>query len=269
MNWENEWNNVMSPINEVSTVSYWNKRAEDYNNFIRTSRFSYGEEIVGILKGDGFLTKSMKVLEIAGGVGALTLPLCRQVKSVTTVEPAENMVAKLRQNAEEQQIENMTVIMGTCQEVAEYGNIVKHDISIMCHASWQFPDLRWLVRFMEEFGSGKVCIADSIPGNDSEKDTFYKQLGVKDNSFDRFHTLLNVLHYFNRDPEIQLFPFTIRRSSESAMAMATQVVSKYRQPDPHDLAKIEDFVSKHTHSGIYTEKALMGVLWWENSPSLQ
>jgi precorrin-6B methylase 2 len=266
MNCETEWHDAMSSMNEVSTVSYWNGRAKDYNDFIQTSRFSYGEKIVEILLHSGFLQYNMRIFEIAGGVGALTLPLCKNVMSVTTVEPARKMAEKLINNADEQGINNVKILLQTGQEAAENQDVPVHDAAIMCHASWQFPNIRWLVEFMERIGSGRVCLADSIPDTNRSKKEFYSDLGISHHSFDRFHGLYKVLCDIDRKPDIQLFPFTMRRSSESARAMITQVLSKYRQPETADHKKIEAFVDKYSVSGIYEEEVSMGVLWWHTIP---
>jgi hypothetical protein len=208
----------------------------------------------------------MNVLEIAGGVGALTLPLCERVRMVATIEPAEKMAEKLRANAKAKKISNMEVFLETCQSAATRRDFSSYDCAIMCHASWQFPDLRWLMHFMERAGNGKASICDSIPLEDSRKQDFYRSLDIGHHAFDRFHTLGKVLCSYGRKPEIKSFPFVMRRSIQSATAMLTQVLGKYRTPDATDLQQINDFVAAHSHAGIYEEEATMGVLWWQHDP---
>lgn len=262
---EQEWYDTMHSMNAISTVSYWNKRAEDYNNFIQTSEFCYGEQIVDILLRSGFLNRNMSVLEIAGGVGALTLPLCGASKKVTTIEPAVEMVKNLQINAASQKINNLEVLLETCQQTADQRTIQRHDATVMCHASWQFPDLVWLLDFMESMGSGKVCIADSVKDSNRERERLYAELGVYHHTIDRFSKLSEAITALGRAPESKTFTFSMRRSTDSACSMITQVLSKYRQVETEDKLKIERFVAERSHNGIYTEESTMGMLWWQNS----
>ncbi len=267
--WEKQWRQTMFSMNDVSTVSYWNRRAEDYNDFIRTSQFSYGETIVEILSSVGFLQPNMNVLEIAAGVGALTLPLCKRVNEVTTIKPAVKMAEKLQSNAKMQQISNMKLQLETCQQAAKRDDLPPHDCAVMCHASWQFPDLHWLMDFMEKSGNGSASISDSIPQKGSSKLQFCKKLGIGHHSFDRFSALHKVLTSYGRQIETEKFPFIMKRSVQSATAMLTQVLNKYRKPDTGDLNQIDDFVAANSRNGIYEEEATMGVLWWQHKHSIQ
>lgn len=263
IDWENQWYSNMASMNEISSVAYWNKRAEDYDDFIRTSRFSYGKKIVDILFEAGVANDVAHVFEIAGGVGALTLPLSQRTAMVTTVEPAIKMADKLLRNVREQGVDNVEIIVATGEDVAARGLSKSYDLAIMCHATWQFPDLRWLIRFMEKAGAGRVCIADSVPMDESAHTRIYQELGVSHQSFDRVDALYNVLCSLGRKPQSLFFPFTMRRSVASAMTMMTQVVRKYRKPDEHDLQLIEQHVAAHACNGTYTEPARMGVVWWQ------
>lgn len=261
---EKEWYESMSSMNEKSSVSYWNKRAHDYNDFIKTSAFCYGEKIVDILLNAGFLNSRMKVLEIAGGVGALTLPLGKHTNWVTTIEPAKQMAENMMENALLHGIDNISILLETCQETAERPAMEQHDATIMCHASWQFPDLQWLVKFMETNGRGNACIADSHSGMQHEKADFLAELGVHHQSIDRFEKLCTVIRSYGRQPEIEEFPFTMRRSAESARSMMEKVLSKYRTPMQVDIERIAHYVEEHSDSGIYQEETTMGVMWWQN-----
>ncbi len=261
--WEGHWRDNMSSMNAVSTVAYWNKRAEDYDDFIRTSRFSYGIEIVSILLQEKMFEETSHVFEIAGGVGALTLPLCRYAAQVTTVEPAEKMAEKLRINADEQKLDNVEIVVATCQDVAHKGLAQTYDLAIMCHATWQFPDLKWLIQFMERAGNGKVCIADSIPEENAERSALYLRLGVTHHAFDRVLGLRKVLLSLGRTPKVTSFPYVMRRSMQSARAMMTNVVGKYHEPRQEDLELIDQHVAAHSSDGVYIEPGRMGVVWWE------
>jgi 16S rRNA (adenine1518-N6/adenine1519-N6)-dimethyltransferase len=68
--------------------------------------------------------KSDDILEIGPGLGALTIPLAKEVKSITAVEKDSRMVNRLREKLEEVDISNVTVIEGDILSV-DFDDITK------------------------------------------------------------------------------------------------------------------------------------------------
>jgi hypothetical protein len=261
--WISRWEKEAGSMNEVSPVAYWDNRAEDYDNFIRTSRFSYGKNIVRLLRKEQVLSGQDLVLEIAGGVGALTLPLCRETREVVCLEPAPNMADYLKKNLLNNQIENCRVLQLTGQEYMHQNLHDAFGLGIICHASWQFPDLEELLGFFDLSCRSWACIADTAKAPESPHTEFRKSLGIEHVGFDRVLVLYNALCALGRNPNISFFNYTMLRSAESAKSMLKQVAEKYRQIAKADMEKINSHVAAYSTDGTYAEPATMGVIWWK------
>jgi len=102
-----EWAEKIREIRKVSSTDYWNNRAEDYNDFIKTSDFDYRRKIRELFETEGIIGMESEVLDIAAGPGSITIPFAEKVKLVTALEPAEEMCKNLIKNAEERKLSNI------------------------------------------------------------------------------------------------------------------------------------------------------------------
>ncbi|MBI9110226.1 class I SAM-dependent methyltransferase [Maridesulfovibrio ferrireducens] len=262
VDWVKEWRENMSQMNEISSVDYWNGRADDYDDFICTSEFSYGYEIVKILEENEVVRPDLSVLEIASGVGAVTIPLARKALKVTGIEPAQEMAARLAKNSKAAGVDNIEVKLMTGQEYAEGVQSADHGLSLLCHASWQFPEIAEIASMMENGSSEWCCICDTALNRNSESAKLQKELGVVSSSFDRVEGLYNGLKVLDRKPEIKSFDYIMRRSVDSAYSMLTKVLTKQRVPTENDIKLINDHIERHSDEGVYNEPGKMSVIWW-------
>ncbi|WP_027191892.1 class I SAM-dependent methyltransferase [Fundidesulfovibrio putealis] len=263
IDWQSLWREAVAKTSAVSHVGYWNERANDYDNFIRSSRFAYGEAMSEILVREGMLSPSGTVLEIASGVGAVTLPLAQRCALVTALEPAERMADRLRQNARDRGISNIDVRVQTLEQAQ--GTVVpgSFDLTLMCHASWQFPEFMAVVEFMDRASRLGGCIADTAGFDDQTQGEMYDALGIKADCPDRFPYLFNLLYSGGYYPNVRMIPYAMRRSIDSALSMWRLLIGKYRTPTEQDLALIESHVHARAEDGMYEVPSVMAVLWWK------
>lgn len=262
--WTEIWLQNISRVGWAGDMDYWNKRAEDYNDLIVTSRFNYGEEIVRILNREGVIGSKDTVLEIAGGVGAVTIPLARAAHRVITIEPAFNMIRRLEQNAEKAGLSNIDIKIGTQDYFEEEIPSKNADLVILCHAAGEFPDIERLFHFMDRVSRRHCCLADSLPHMNQDHQALFEKLGIAVNKFDHVTLLYNLLWETGACPDMVYFDFTMRRSIASAIQMLTHVAGKYREVIREDVARIEDHVTARASAGIYEAPGRMGVIWWKS-----
>jgi ubiquinone/menaquinone biosynthesis C-methylase UbiE len=266
--WTKSWNDNMTTMSRVSDVGYWNKRAEDYDDFIKTSQFEYGREIARILYREDVLRPGATVLEIAGGVGAVTLPLASHASRITTLEPAKKMAGRLKKNAADQGISNIEVKICTLSGYDKGAQPKSVDLTVICHASWQFPNIEKLFQLMDRISRRSCCLCDTVPNILSSHQAMCEKLGIDTGAFDRALCLYNLLCETRRCPGISFFHYRMRRSTASAMSMWTHLVGKYRETTKNDVELIGDHVSAHEADGIYEEPACMAVMWWNPKEAL-
>ncbi len=53
--WEKLWQSKTSKTSQISSPEYWSRRAEDYNDYIRTSNFDHGYKIKELLMSEAYL----------------------------------------------------------------------------------------------------------------------------------------------------------------------------------------------------------------------
>jgi SAM-dependent methyltransferase len=109
------------------------------------------------------LDPSFTVLDIGAGSGRWTIPIAGKSHSVTAVEPAEDMIAILRQNLAARGITNVNIVPSTW----ENASVEIHDISVSAHAIYSSPDLALIVRKMERFSRHACYLALRLPPADS------------------------------------------------------------------------------------------------------
>ena len=262
--WQELWRAQMADMAARSDTGYWNRRASDYDDFINTSRFDYGGRMAEILSGEGLLGTEHSVLEIASGVGAVTLPLCRHAGRVTAVEPALSMAEMLGKNADTAGLDNLDIAVQDFATFASTASDKSYDVVFLCHAAWQFPDIAWLIREMTRISRGCCCLADTMGQGDIEQQEMRKRLFIKTPTLDRSLYLYNVLNEMGLPADMTPVRHVMRRSTDSARSMWSNVVSKYRDLSKADEQVIDEFVTARSKDGVYETPGVMSLMWWRN-----
>lgn len=262
--WQERWRDQMQDMARRSNTSYWNRRASDYNDFINTSGYDYGRQMAKALEAEGILNEYSSVLEIASGVGAVTLPLAAKAERIIALEPAQNMAELLSKNAQANNIENIQTIVQCFASFAARTTDNSFDLVFLCHAAWQFPDLPWLISQMSRLSSTHCCLADSMGSEHSEHRDMLRKLSLNTPDLDRTLYLYNVLFELGLPANISYIPHLMRRSVDSATSMWKNLVGKYRLLSGNDEEIIQDHVLSRTRNGIYESPGTMSLIWWRS-----
>jgi ubiquinone/menaquinone biosynthesis C-methylase UbiE len=263
--WIELWQSQMTDMAARSTTDYWNRRAVDYNDFITTSRFDYGEQMASILVEEGVVRPPASVLEIASGVGAVTLPLASRAFHLTALEPAEAMARLLQENIRANGADNVGIVVEDFATYAAKAEDDAFDLVLLCHAAWQFPNIVRLVREMSRLSRSFCCLADTMGTGYAGAQDLHHRLSLKTPTLDRSLYLFNVLHELGCPANLAPVRHLMRRSSASARAMWTNLVSKYREVSPEDERIIDDHVASRCVDGIYQSPGTIALMWWRVS----
>jgi 2-polyprenyl-3-methyl-5-hydroxy-6-metoxy-1,4-benzoquinol methylase len=124
--WINLWDDAQrhSPMRkrrrrtETEMIEMWNSRAKQ---FAKNTNKNDGQErrqrVLGFLEQGGALQKGFKVLDIGAGPGNFAIPMAHIASHVTALEPASEMVKILQARATAEQLENISIMQRTWQEV--------------------------------------------------------------------------------------------------------------------------------------------------------
>lgn len=260
--WEKEWEEKTISTSKVSGTDYWDKRAEDYTNYIKTSDYDHGRKIRMIFENAGILKLEFEVLDIAAGPGSVSIPFAEVVRKVTAVEPAKEMAKNLIKNAQEKGIKNTEIINKKWEEVNDTELEKKFDLVICSHASWQFSDIGEQLMRMNKASRGYCCIGNGVK-SDGQFEEMYRKLKINPESLDRYIYLFNILYQRGILANVRMIDVVMRRSVNSAISMWELLLNKYREPTDKDKEIIRNHVFSNCEKGIYQRKSKMAVMWWK------
>jgi len=133
--WTEMWNNAIEGSRwgqRAGMPEFWDGRVDWFEELVQQSNRA------GMIMSRIKIEPDYRVLDIGAGPGTTTIPLAKNVKSVTVVEPSNGMLARLKENASEENLANITYISKKWEEVEigkgkdiEAGG---HDVVIASHS---------------------------------------------------------------------------------------------------------------------------------------
>jgi SAM-dependent methyltransferase len=123
------------------------------------------------------------VLDIGSGSGRWAIPLARKAKSVTAVEPSDEMLEVIRGKTQSGP-ENITLVKSSWEKA----NIGVHDIAVCAHAMYSSPDLAFFVRKMEQHVSRTCYLAIRLPPADGVISELYN--AIHDSVYDSTNAIM-------------------------------------------------------------------------------
>ena len=136
INWNELWKTMRSGHyrrrareEEEDPVSMWDKMAKQFNESMTQNRERAEKQIAKIV-----LNPEYTVLDIGAGTGRLAIPIAKQVKSVTVIDPSKGMLACLQENMEKEEVENITCVNKGWEDVELGADIEPHDVVIASHS---------------------------------------------------------------------------------------------------------------------------------------
>ena len=105
------------------------------------------------------LLSDKEILDFGGGTGLLTLPLAKQVKSVTLVDISEKMLEQARLKAEQQDIKNIQFLE---QDLLENPMEQEFDLIVVSRVLHHMPDLDEALSLFHQHlkEDGQLLLAD-------------------------------------------------------------------------------------------------------------
>jgi SAM-dependent methyltransferase len=132
-------------------IEFWDKRARRYSESMKHN--NHADRIIAKLDIDPECT----VLDIGSGPGTFAIPLAKMVQHVTAIDPSNEMLACLKENAVTEGLKNITCINKKWEDVAIGTDIVEHDI-VLASYSLAMLDLKEALSKMNDVAKRYVYI---------------------------------------------------------------------------------------------------------------
>ena len=276
--WEKLWQDARenSPLtrrrcrSEKEMVENWSRRA---GWFARRTSNDRGQDrrkmVLDMLEREGALGPGVKVLDIGAGPGNYAIPMARLCKQVTALEPAAGMVKILEDRARAGQVENITIIQRTWQEVeVEKDGLAGRFDLVFASMTPGVRDPETLQKMLA--ASRKFCYLSAFSGQRWEKahrDLWRRFFGedMGDNPGDIIYPF-GLLYAMGYRPKLNFF--TINRVDEEPVEKAVENLARffwsYMDITPEVRRTIEHYVKEHAENGVFRQETTFctGMMLW-------
>jgi len=144
-------------VEKPCCASYWDtpERARDYLKNYGIESDPEGRRSVLLSRLN--LSPIQNVLEIGPGPGVYTIPIARQVRHVTAVEPSSGMSAVLEDRIESERVKNITIIQNRWEDTDTSETGTDYDL-VLASFSLGMPDIKEAVTKMVSVCKGRVVL---------------------------------------------------------------------------------------------------------------
>ncbi len=206
------------------------------------------------------------VLDVGAGAGRWSVALAKVAKSVTAVEPADDMVETLRKAVTATGSTNVQIVQDTWEDAI----VQVHDIAICAHSIYFSPDFAAFIHKMDHSARKRCYIALRLPPCDGVIGEL--SLKIHGRRHDSCNAIIgyNVLYSMGIYANVFVEPYMLRWTDftlEQAFARAKRRLYLESTDSYDDLIK-ETLANRLTHTdNIYTwpDGMRSALLWWKPS----
>jgi len=158
-NWAEVWKNLYEAGSRTKTVgecaSLWDSK-ERALEFLNMSREN--PERIELVLSKLPITKNSRILDIGAGPGTLAILFADRAMEVTAVEPSAGMVEVMKDQAQEKNISNLTVVQKRWEDVNPESDLAGPFDIIIASYSLGMPDIDAAIDKMQAVSSGQIWL---------------------------------------------------------------------------------------------------------------
>jgi cyclopropane fatty-acyl-phospholipid synthase-like methyltransferase len=268
INWDQLWKTML--INTNRTVlfekDFWENNATNHKeDATQMTELTNGQ--LSRLQ----LLPECTVLDIGAGTGRLAIPLAKQVKQVTAVEPSVNRAKLLKENIEKEKLNNITLVNRPWEELSAGIDILPHDI-VLASYSFFMANLENALKKMDTLTNKRAYIfLSAIKPNEDEIQKIMcgniSPLQMADYMY-----VYNSLHDLGIFANVELWNFNSEESYNN-MNEAVAKISENHSIQP----KTEDSLRAYLQKNLITDnegklhlkrKRKSAMIWWDKKDNL-
>ncbi|WP_147821879.1 class I SAM-dependent methyltransferase [Salidesulfovibrio onnuriiensis] len=265
IDWSLEWARTYAKSSitarRSSRPAFWDKRAK------RFSAMDNGAagRVEAILEKIG-IDAETTILDIGCGPGNLAIPLAKQAKSVTALDPSAGMLEQLRENAHRQGVTNIRCINKDWDTALQDGDIAPHDLLLSSY-SLLMEDLGESLRTMHSLARKAVCLFWFAGRECFGYDHFWPTLFGEEFIAGPDHTyLVNLLNSLRIYPDVSIIPqqhVTRYADMEDAVQCWTEALY-ISSADQQQLVReaLDEMLGIHEGKPEFRRDVRSAMIWW-------
>lgn len=255
----------------ASEESYWDNRAEEFNNSVYSSTSEMRvNKIINFLSVNGMLTKESSVLDIGCGPGRFAVEFAKRAKNVVGIDISGRMLDFAVKNVQSQKLTNVSYkkLNWVEADIEANGWNKKFDLvtAINCPG---IKDRNTLEKMMK--ASRKYCfLSNFVERTDSVRDFIVSEiLKLEGSKFcsNTIYSIINILWLLGYYPSITYFDFEIERERtvEDAYAYYCSSIKMDGRLNNEQRNSIMDYLKKSSENGIIREKvrSKTALVYWQ------
>ncbi|MCW4035189.1 MAG: class I SAM-dependent methyltransferase [Candidatus Bathyarchaeota archaeon] len=261
IDWQKLWKTKLKLAcrDNLNTVNFWNKRAKNFNENMTEMQTLTTSQLERMQ-----LKPEYTVLDVGAGSGRLALPIAKRVKHVTAVEPSKNMYDFLVSNAKKQNIQNITIVNRSCQDLLLEEETQPHDV-VFASFSLFMPDIADVLLHMNELATKAVYLFLSASQWMNDELQQIVNNTVSPIKASDYIFIYNILHDLGILANVEIWDSPYTYSYDSLDDAVTKFGESY-EVRPEKKAELKIFLNKHLvkENGKFLLKRdrKVAMVWW-------
>lgn len=242
----------------------WDKKAPSFSK--RNSNSVFVESVLKRIP----LSNVTTILDAGSGPGTLSLPLANKVKTVTAIDYSKGMLEVLNEQAEKQDITNITTVLGSWEDDWERLNIKQHDICIASR-SLSVANLRAALGKLNRYANDYVFVVDRINPTPFDNGAFAALNRPFRSGPDYIYTI-NTLYSMDIHPCVDIISLEKTISFPSIDTALESYRWMFQDLTIEEERKLIDYIQNNSSSGKKGEITInrpspsrWALIWWKKS----
>ena len=241
----------------------WSKAAEKYSE--RASKDNYTEQLISKM----ILSKEDTLLDVGCGEGSVTIPLSKEVKSITAIDATDKMLEILDEKIKSEGIENIKTVKDDVNDVnlEKYG---KFDVVLASRVVNGIKSPKNVFSNFNEMANKYVFITLFGPNNWKLEKDFHEYLSKEYNGAPSYTILLNLLAeigIYANIINLDVGPVRTYKTIEEAIDNGKWNLAKFSEEEQEKLPKfLNEVLIRDNETGLLSnteDKPDWVLLWWK------
>jgi SAM-dependent methyltransferase len=239
---------------ELYDPTYWNNEANSISEDL-----VHWSELTKKQLNQLPLSSEITVLDVGAGTGRMTLPIAKQVRHVTALEPSKRMLSILQENARTRQVFNISCINQTL-ELLEIN--CSYDLVVASFSLFMFDIKTALLKMNSLASRGVFLFLSASPWVDTE---LQKALYGTANLWSDFVFIYNILHDAGIIANVEVSDYELKKEFTDLETALSVYSHTYRVP-----IEKQGILQKYLKENLvedqgklwFNRKRKMATIWW-------